>query len=123
MIGLYLVGTILAAFAISTTALIAVHQRNALRRQVAKLENSLTRHIEQIDVLNQQVTDLERELGKLYTALEDEKRKPPPERSGYLRIEDGAAIVCLRCLSVSYNANDIQQRYCGRCKVFHAKKE
>lgn len=28
------------------------------------------------------------------------------------------AILCLRCGMVSYNPNDIAQRYCGRCHLF-----
>lgn len=28
-------------------------------------------------------------------------------------------IVCPQCESVSYNPNDIAQRYCGRCHQFH----
>src|SRR5215467_1192268 len=29
------------------------------------------------------------------------------------------AITCLRCGLTSFNPNDIAQRYCGRCHVFH----
>ncbi len=28
-------------------------------------------------------------------------------------------ITCTRCGSVSFNVNDVAQRYCGRCHVFH----
>jgi len=28
-------------------------------------------------------------------------------------------IQCLRCGRISYNANDIAQRYCARCHHFH----
>jgi hypothetical protein len=33
------------------------------------------------------------------------------------------AIKCLLCGSVSYNANDVRERYCGRCHAFHADLE
>jgi ribosomal protein S27AE len=28
------------------------------------------------------------------------------------------SFVCPRCAAVSYNLNDIRERYCGRCHVF-----
>jgi hypothetical protein len=31
----------------------------------------------------------------------------------------GRWIHCRKCLMRSYNPNDVDQRYCGRCKVFH----
>jgi ribosomal protein L37E len=36
--------------------------------------------------------------------------------------ETPEAIQCLRCGLTSYNENDIAQRYCGRCKVFHREE-
>lgn len=30
-----------------------------------------------------------------------------------------ASIVCFSCGFVSYNQNDIENRYCGRCHLFH----
>lgn len=32
---------------------------------------------------------------------------------------DGQAITCLRCKRTSHNENDVEQRYCGYCHVFH----
>lgn len=29
------------------------------------------------------------------------------------------AIICFECWNISFNPNDIEQRYCGHCKVFH----
>jgi len=37
----------------------------------------------------------------------------------YEILDDGKAIRCLRCGCISYNSNDVQQRYCGKCKVSH----
>lgn len=33
--------------------------------------------------------------------------------------EDGKSITCLRCKRTSFNPNDVEQRYCGFCHVFH----
>jgi len=41
------------------------------------------------------------------------------------RIEDdpkaagGKTITCLGCEMKSYNAKDVEHRYCGNCKAFH----
>jgi hypothetical protein len=32
---------------------------------------------------------------------------------------DGLSITCKRCKLTSHNPNDVAQRYCGRCHVFH----
>ena len=32
---------------------------------------------------------------------------------------EGRAIRCNVCGMTSYNANDVRERYCGRCHVFH----
>lgn len=32
---------------------------------------------------------------------------------------DGKSITCKRCKMTSYNLNDVEQRYCGHCKVYH----
>jgi ribosomal protein S27AE len=37
---------------------------------------------------------------------------------GYIIVNKGAAIMCLRCGAVSHNANDVAQRYCGACHAF-----
>jgi ribosomal protein L37E len=34
-------------------------------------------------------------------------------------IEDGKAIRCCRCGSVSYSPKDIEQHWCGRCNMSH----
>lgn len=34
-------------------------------------------------------------------------------------VASGAAIECRRCGAVSYNPNDVRERYCGRCHAFH----
>lgn len=31
----------------------------------------------------------------------------------------GEWILCLRCGLRSYNPNDVKQRYCGHCHIFH----
>lgn len=38
---------------------------------------------------------------------------------GYSLASDGKSITCDRCGMTSYNQNDIDARYCGRCKIFH----
>jgi ribosomal protein L37E len=37
----------------------------------------------------------------------------------YVISDDGRAITCRRCGLTSHNPNDVAQRYCGRCHVFH----
>lgn len=32
---------------------------------------------------------------------------------------DGGSITCGNCGLVSYNKNDVEQHYCGRCHIFH----
>ena len=34
---------------------------------------------------------------------------------------DDSSITCFRCGMTSYNANDVQKRYCGHCHVFHER--
>lgn len=34
------------------------------------------------------------------------------------RQEDPPSFTCPRCGAVSFNPNDIRERYCGRCHVF-----
>lgn len=41
----------------------------------------------------------------------------PDER--YTIVPDGRSITCRTCGLTSYNPNDVAQRYCGRCNVFH----
>lgn len=44
-----------------------------------------------------------------------------PARDTYalLDLQDGPAIRCLRCGQVSHNPNDVAQRYCSVCGLFH----
>lgn len=42
-----------------------------------------------------------------------------PEYLALCRRGKTASITCPRCGAVSYNPNDIVQRYCGRCHQFH----
>lgn len=37
----------------------------------------------------------------------------------YKIVSDGRAITCLVCGKTSHNSNDVAQRYCGHCHVFH----
>jgi len=37
----------------------------------------------------------------------------------YEIVEGGAAIKCLTCNLTSYHPEDVTQRYCGKCHVFH----
>jgi hypothetical protein len=37
----------------------------------------------------------------------------------YTMIDGGRAICCSECGSVSYNRNDIAQKYCCVCRVYH----
>lgn len=39
----------------------------------------------------------------------------------YTIAPDGASITCHRCGRTSHNPNDVEQRYCGACHVFHDK--
>jgi hypothetical protein len=34
----------------------------------------------------------------------------------------GKAIRCLICGAISYHPKDIEERYCGRCHIFHDEK-
>jgi hypothetical protein len=34
-------------------------------------------------------------------------------------LEDGKAIKCRNCNLTSHNQNDVENRYCGHCHVFH----
>lgn len=34
-------------------------------------------------------------------------------------IEDGNAIHCLFCGKISYNRDDVREKYCGNCRRFH----
>lgn len=36
---------------------------------------------------------------------------------------DGRSITCHLCGLTSHNANDVRERYCGRCHVFHGDNQ
>lgn len=43
-----------------------------------------------------------------------------PDIPDTFRLEfGGEAIRCLHCGFTSWNAKDVEERYCGRCHVFH----
>jgi hypothetical protein len=46
--------------------------------------------------------------------------KPDEPGQTYQYLEGGAAIQCLVCNTISHNATDIAQRYCGHCHAFHS---
>jgi ribosomal protein L37E len=37
----------------------------------------------------------------------------------YMIERDGSAITCLRCGRTSHNPNDVKEKYCSYCKLFH----
>lgn len=39
--------------------------------------------------------------------------------TGYRITENGRSITCLSCGLTSHNVEDVRQRFCGRCHVFH----
>ncbi len=45
-------------------------------------------------------------------------------RTGYVlgEVAGHPVIVCVRCLMTSAHVGDIDERYCGRCHVFHADR-
>lgn len=38
---------------------------------------------------------------------------------GYRIARDGRSITCLTCRTLSFNPNDIRNRYCGFCHKYH----
>lgn len=53
-------------------------------------------------------------------ALLDQELPPPPTyRLVTHAISGEPGIHCLRCARVSWNPNDVRQRYCGHCHEFH----
>jgi hypothetical protein len=42
---------------------------------------------------------------------------------GYTITTDGRSITCKRCGMTSHNLNDVRNRYCGHCKLFHEDEE
>lgn len=37
----------------------------------------------------------------------------------YIIVRDGKAITCLLCGLTSYHPDDVKNRYCGHCHIFH----
>ena len=37
----------------------------------------------------------------------------------YKITNDGKSILCLTCEMESWNKNDVEQKYCGKCNKFH----
>jgi hypothetical protein len=37
----------------------------------------------------------------------------------FIILDGGLAIKCLICGLISYNLNDVYNRYCGYCRIFH----
>ena len=42
-----------------------------------------------------------------------------PTMPSFVIPADGRSITCQRCGRTSYNAGDVENRYCGFCHVFH----
>lgn len=49
------------------------------------------------------------------------RRRPANLRTvtNYTLSADGAAITCHRCGLTSHNPNDVANRFCGNCYIFH----
>jgi hypothetical protein len=41
----------------------------------------------------------------------------------YITLANDQAILCLDCGLISFNPNDVRERYCGNCHEFHDAKE
>jgi len=48
-----------------------------------------------------------------------------PEKNYKIKFSDGkpSSIVCGTCEMESYNPNDIKNKYCGNCHIFHEDKK
>ncbi|MDB6022975.1 MAG: hypothetical protein JWQ04_2832 [Pedosphaera sp.] len=44
---------------------------------------------------------------------------PSEETAKYIITNDGASIGCKTCGRVSFNLNDVREKYCGFCHKFH----
>ena len=42
-----------------------------------------------------------------------------PYRKSYMILDGGKAIKCFSCGMVSHNANDVANKFCGKCEKFH----
>ena len=54
----------------------------------------------------------------VYDAGDYDQREPAKT---YRIVENGKAIQCLRCQMISHNLNDVSQKYCGHCHLFHSR--
>lgn len=56
-----------------------------------------------------------------YHELESLEELPPEPTAIVFAAHGRPAITCLRCNLTSWNENDVEQRYCGNCREFHAE--
>ncbi len=42
-----------------------------------------------------------------------------PSKKSYKILYDGTAIKCLICGLISYHLDDVKNKYCDHCKLFH----
>lgn len=47
---------------------------------------------------------------------------PTLKRHDYILLYDGKAILCRHCGMISFNINDIKEKYCGNCHRFHKEE-
>lgn len=76
-----------------------------LRQMMSELES------EPSPMLGERATDLMRPLARDIVASD----------IAYLIVDCGRGIMCLGCGLVSHSPSDVEQRYCGNCKVFHER--
>ncbi len=62
------------------------------------------------------------ELPALLRHMADQIEKDMKEPT-YKIIDNGRAITCLLCNSTSWNRNDVTNLYCGRCHIWHERRE
>lgn len=59
--------------------------------------------------------------GRRVTHWADGPKRPRVLDKTYLIVDGGLAIRCLVCRKTSYNRNDVLNRFCGMCNVFHER--
>lgn len=63
--------------------------------------------------------------GRYRVELVDAKLRLTPDPSyqlGETPVSGEPWILCLRCNRKSYNKNDIEQKYCGNCHIYHEQE-
>jgi hypothetical protein len=50
------------------------------------------------------------------------KPRPPQTPARYTISPDGHSITCHTCGRTSHNLNDVRERFCGNCHVFHDER-